>query len=115
MNRKIAAVLMFAVFIVAGCAAGAGGTAGDRDVITEERIQASSANGVDQLIQWEEPRWLSNRSTRVYVDGDDWGTLSVLPDIRLSDVVEIRYWSPQRAESRYGAGHSAGVLEITRR
>ena len=114
MNRKVAAVLMFAVFIVAGCGAGAGGGV-DRDVINEERIQASNANGVDQLIEWEEPRWLSNPSTRVYVDGDDWGTISVLPELRLSDVVEIRYWAPHRAESRFGAGHSAGVLEITRR
>jgi len=74
MNRKVAAVLMFAVFIVAGCGAGAGGGV-DRDVITEERIQASNANAVDQLIEWEEPRWLSNPSTRVYVDGDDWGSI----------------------------------------
>ncbi|MEX2531085.1 MAG: hypothetical protein WD960_09965 [Gemmatimonadota bacterium] len=114
MNRKITAVLMFAIFIIAGCAAGAGGGA-DRDVITEQRIQASNANGVDQLIEWEEPRWLSNSSTRVYVDGEEWGTLSVLPDIRLSDVVEIRWWAPTRANAQYGAGHSAGVIQITRR
>jgi hypothetical protein len=115
MNRKITAVLMFAVIIVAGCAAGAGGGGADRDVITEQRIQASNANGVDQLIEWEEPRWLSNSNARVYVDGEEWGTIGVLTDIRLSDVVEIRYWAPQRANAQYGAGHSAGVIQITRR
>lgn len=115
MTRTISATSIFAVLVlIAGCATG-GATGVDRYLITEERIQGSSANAVDQFLEWEEPQWIRNSATRVFVDGTDWGTADVLTDIPLSNVREIRYWPPRRAEARFGAGHSAGVLEITRR
>lgn len=97
----------------------------DRDVLTQEEIQAegdrirTALEAVEQL----RPQFLRIRPAgtimgrqadpvRVYVDGVHWGEARTLAQLRVEEVVEIRYVRPQDAQTRFGLDHSSGAIEV---
>ena len=108
---------------LAACASGGGGTSGRRDVITYEQIQSVSVSTALELIERLRPEYVRGRGRTsfdgpdavlpvVYVDGVRAGGIEALRSIAATDVREIRYVNATDATTRYGTGHTAGVIEV---
>ncbi|HEX6308602.1 MAG TPA: hypothetical protein VFZ69_10470 [Longimicrobiales bacterium] len=110
-----------------GAAAGAcsatrsGGDSGDRTLITLAEIQGSHHSNAFALIQALRPHWLEIRgpasggrrpAKRVYLDDLPLGGLDQLRQIPTSGIDMIRYFDGPSATQRWGADHSAGVIQI---
>jgi hypothetical protein len=97
----------------------------DRDVLTQDEIQAegdrirTALEAVEQL----RPQFLRTRPAgtimgrqadpvRVYVDGVHWGDPRSLAQLRVEEVIEIRYVRPTDAQTRFGLDHSSGAIEV---
>jgi hypothetical protein len=96
------------------------------DGITAAEIEKIPAASAFDVIQRLRPEFLRSRARipggtaesgapLVYVDGIRAGGLDVLRTIAARDVHEIRRLSAPDATTRYGPGHSSGVIEITMR
>lgn len=110
--------------VLSGC--GSAGTAprrGSSDVLTRDEIVASSAATAYDAVRQLRPNFMRSRGQSsiqspgaampvVYVDNIARGGLDALRDIRAGDVAEIRYVSASDATTRYGTGHSGGVIEV---
>jgi hypothetical protein len=121
----LAAVIALAtVSCVAGGPRGAGG---DRNVITEEQIreQAGTATAYD-IVQRIRPHMLQRRGSTslanpepafplVYVDGMRRGEIHELRQVPASAVLRIEYISAADATTRWGTGHTAGVIAVQTR
>ena len=116
------AILML-VLPVAACATSARGTGGSRDVITEEQIRSVSVSSAYELIQRLRPEMLQGRGRTsvsdptapypvVYVNGVRARGFDELRSIAATDVQEIRYINAADATTRYGTGHTSGVIEV---
>lgn len=119
----LAGVLLAAMACAGG--PGPGAPARDLDVITMEEL-ATQTGTARQAIQRLRPRFLRVRGPStihspeadrivVYVDNARMGSVEILDQIRSEDITEIRYLNSADATSRYGMGHSAGAIVITRR
>jgi hypothetical protein len=109
--------------VAAACASSGGAARGDRDVITLEQIQSVSASTAMDVIQRLRPEFVRGRGRSsvqdptaqfpvVYVDGVRTGGLEALRSISAIDVREIRYVNSTDATTRYGTGHTGGVIEV---
>lgn len=113
----------------AGCAsspgAGERGTSA-RNVIFADEIATSTALDVYDLVQRHRPGWLQGRGPAsirdprpelpvVYVDGVRFGDVESLRRFQITDVEELRYRSASEATTRYGTGHTGGVIEVRTR
>jgi len=111
--------------ILAACSSATAGGAprASRDVITREQMDAIDATTVLAVIQRLHPEFLRPRGRAslqtesgglpvVYVDGIRAGGPEVLRDLPSQDVLEIRYIGAADATTRYGTGHTGGVIEI---
>jgi hypothetical protein len=99
----------------------------DPNVITGEELASRSTLNARQAIEQLRPQFLRTRGTTtlgnasvgdviwVYVDGTRMGDLSVLNNITVPEIREIRYLSPSEATNRWGTGHVQGAILITRR
>ena len=98
----------------------------NRSVITQEEITESSARDAYHVVQLLRPDWLRSRgatSTRstapatvvVYVDGQRYGGPAALEQFRVGSFKELRYYSGSEATSRWGTGHTAGVIYLVSR
>ena len=99
----------------------------DRDKITREEILNSSQKEGDllQVIRGLRPHFVAPprgvRSlgggraapTALYVNGNKMGDLSMLKQILATDVFEVRYMDPSKAENEFGIGHSGGAVLVT--
>ncbi len=114
-----------------GCAAasGTGQREGRRsNIITAEEIASVSANNAYEVVQRLRPGWLITRgvsTTRdptieggpvtgivVYLDGVRRGGVEVLRDIPVEQLKELRWIDAKDATTRYGTGHTSGVIEV---
>jgi len=87
-------------------------------------LETNTANVYDAIRRLRSD-WLRIRgatSTReggggivVYVDGVRAGGVDRLEQITLTQVVKVRYVGPSDATTRWGTGHSAGVIEVLTR
>lgn len=116
------------VLLVAGCAtSGTRGTS-DRDVITQQMIQRSSASTVLQLVQRERPSWLGGRGGMtartsdegieqvpiiVYLDNSRYGTPSDLGSLSTHGITQLRRLSAAEATQRFGTGHPRGAILVS--
>lgn len=117
-----------------GCAAGTSGDGSQRPartnryIITAEEVQAATRhNSVFDLVQALRPNWLRGRSAGtvtnpnagsvvVYMDDVRMGGTEFLRQIQTEAVVSLRYLDANDATTRYGTGHTGGVIQvITRR
>lgn len=138
--RPFPRTALFCCWIAAGCASPAPSPAGaptmdnraassrprsPRDVLTTEEIRAAvGAADAYSLIQKLRPSWLRMRgdpnvadsdgsvAIQVYYNGRHAGTVAVLREYEVSQLVSIRWLDPIAARSSYGARHGRGVIAI---
>lgn len=88
--------------------------------ITHEEIETAIAGNAYDAVRLLRPRWLRPRMTSgvgeaypmVYMRGQRYGAIGWLQTIRCENVREIRYVNARDATTRWGMGHSAGVIEV---
>ena len=96
------------------------------DVITAEELERSNVGSAYHVIERLRPRFLRVRGPSsvtnaaadrvvVYVDNTRMGYVDVLHDMQSSDILEIRYLNASDATSRFGTGHTAGAILVTRK
>lgn len=104
----------------------AAGATRDPDVITIAELERHADITARQAIERLRPRFLRMRGPSslqnpdadrllVYVDNSRIGGIEVLDQIHAFEIREIRYLSAPDATSRYGTGHSGGVIAIVRK
>jgi hypothetical protein len=95
-------------------------------VLKAEEFESSTAIDAMALVQEFRPTWLHSRGVtslndqsagevRVYLNGTQFGDVSRLREIRVSDVRELRFLGAAQAQVRYGVGHAGGVIEVLTR
>jgi hypothetical protein len=106
--------------------AGQAGPGGDRNVIlAEEIIQVENATAMD-VVQRLRPHMLQRRGPTsisqqentypvIYIDGLRRGDINELRQIPASTVARIEYISAADATTRWGTGHTAGVIAVSTR
>ncbi|HEV7839717.1 MAG TPA: hypothetical protein VGO75_16730 [Gemmatimonadaceae bacterium] len=99
----------------------------DPQLITEEEVEASRAPTAYEVIQKLRANFLSYRGETsfnrnnsqpyptVYLDGQQYGQLSILRNIPASQVSTIRLYRAWEATTKFGAGNMGGVIAITTR
>lgn len=95
--------------------------------ITEGEIVASRATTAYEAIQKLRANFLTyrgetslnkSRSTpypTVYLDGQEFGPISILRTIPASQVATIRLYRAWEATTKYGSGNMGGVIEVSTR
>jgi len=96
----------------------------DANLIEGAEIEASTALDAYALVQEARPTWLHSRGTisirnptagvlQVYLNGNQFGDVNRLREIRRSEIRELRFLGPADAQLRYGVGHAGGVIEVS--
>jgi hypothetical protein len=100
---------------------------GDPQLITEEEVEASRAPTAYEVIQKLRANFLSYRGETsfnrnnsqpyptVYLDGQQYGPISILRNIPASQVSTIRLYRSWEATTKFGTGNMGGVIAITTR
>lgn len=87
-----------------------------QNLITEEELQMTSAHNAYDAIKSLRPRMLRRRGdlpSVVYMNGARMGELSLLYNINVETIREIRYLNASEATVQYGTGHAGGAILIT--
>lgn len=96
------------------------------DVLEAEEFDGSPATDAYQLVQQFRPNWFTSRGSttfgsggsdalQVYVNNINFGDVTRLHDIPVSDVIAMRHLSAADATMRYGLNHAGGVIEVQTR
>lgn len=123
--------------VVFGCGGGGSGTSaqpatetrtrGSSNIITEAEINTSAYQNALEVVQNLRPQMLIPRGVGsdptgvlaasipivVYMDDVRLGEPASLTNIPASRVKEIRFLNARDATTRYGTGHSSGVILVT--
>ena len=131
-----ALVLVLAAVSLGACASSSGGAAAtqqssrprpSRDVITAEELASIDAQTALQAVQRLRPNFLQTRggasmsitqgpvNVVVYVDQTRMGGPNTLSQIPVTEIREIPYLNATDATQRYGTGHGAGAIIVTRK
>src|SRR5215813_4062155 len=97
----------------------------DRNVITTTEITPAMLTAYD-VVRYRRPRWLFGRGAvpsddgkpetpLVYLEGVRYGALDALNSINALDVAELRFLDARDATTRFGSGHTTGVILVTLR
>ena len=126
--RHILLTLLVATAAVTACGSPRAPSATPRnaDVITAEELERANIGNAYHAIERLRPRFLRVRGPSsvanasadrviVYVDNTRMGYVDVLREIQADDIREIRYLSASDATSRFGTGHTAGAILVTRK
>jgi hypothetical protein len=92
--------------------------------LTQVDLTNANSESVYDAIVKLRPAWLSSRgptsvanstptTVDVFMNGNNMGTAEYLKELRVTDVVEVRYYDAGQASARFGMGHPRGVLEVT--
>lgn len=118
------ALFLIALLAPTACGSTAPGTPRTlSDVITQEEIAASNATTAYETVQQLRPQYLRSRGPSslqfdgpllpiIYIDNVASGGPDVLRSISAAEVSEIRYISAADATTRYGTGHTGGVIQV---
>ncbi len=109
---------------VASCTTTGGPAGASRSgLITQADIEGATFLTAHDAVAQLRPAWLRARGSRtiqnpnpyatVYVDGLRRGELDELRGIPAVDVDTIAYLSPSDATTRFGLGHTGGVIAVT--
>jgi len=116
-----------AFVFVTGCAATTGsrgdGSPAASNLLTRAELASVSANNAYEAIERLRPQWLRPRGPTsvtqpegdwplVYMDNVRAGDVSMLPNIPVDDIGEIRFITGSDATTRWGTGVTGGVIEI---
>lgn len=117
------------LLLLGGCVAGGTRSASPSrfsNVVELEEIETSTATNAYDLLQQVRPIWLRSRGAAdlrggspvlpvVYVAGVRQGGPEVLRGVSTLTILRIRYVDATSATTRYGEGHSGGVIDVTLR
>jgi hypothetical protein len=111
--------LVLAVFVVGCATTGEAGTRTDRNQLLADEIQTRQFTSAYDAVQALRPQWLRTRvqdgtvaNVVVYVDNTRAGGTGFLRTMEATAVVSMRYLNPSEASTRYGRGHSGGVIQV---
>lgn len=126
MTRRRTVVVLVAALTLGACASNSGGDSPSRqrDLITSAEIAELNVATAFDVVRQLRPEYLRSRGTMsiresqgeyavVYMNGMRLGGPEQLHQIRASDVQTIRYISASDATTRWGTGHTGGVIEVT--
>ncbi len=125
MNRRNAIATLAGTLLLWGCASagGTGESTSNGDVIVRAELESLGAMGTLEAMQRLRPRFLRPRAStgtsrqaeypKVYLDNLRLESVNDLRTLPTSEVFEIRYLDPNDATTRYGTGHTAGVILVT--
>ena len=119
-------VLLFIACALSACASSGARPSRSSDVITAEEIERASVSNAYDAVARLRPAFLRGRGQSsiqnpgsdlpiVYVNGLRTGTIDNLRNIPAQDVQQIRFISATDATTRYGTGHTGGIIEVTTR
>jgi outer membrane cobalamin receptor len=102
------------------------GHGGQRNVITQEEIEASTASNVYDMIAQLRGEYLKDRgkiSIRtnqhekavVFLNDQEYGILETMRNIPLGRISEVRYYPGTDAVNRFGAQYGGGVVMLISR
>ena len=94
-----------------------------RNIITRVEIEQSRANSAWDAVKKLRGNYMASRGANsllqrvnkeptVYLDDVEYGNLGTLKQIPASAVAEIRFIEGWNAETKYGPGHAAGVIQV---
>jgi hypothetical protein len=91
-----------------------------RDPITRAELDGTGIADVYEAVRILRPRWLRPRMATgandglplVYVQRMRYGSIRELRRFRVAGIKEIRYVDARSATTRWGMGHSNGVIEV---
>lgn len=94
-----------------------------RNVITRVEIEGSRGNTAWDVVKKLRGNFMASRGSNsllvkvnkeptVYLDEVEFGDLGTLRQIPASSVAEIRFIEGWNAETKYGPGHAAGVIQV---
>ena len=97
--------------------------ASDRQIITQDEIEASHGNSAHDVIRKLHGNFLSYRGRTsirdtvtsmpmVFMDDQVYGSISVLRNIPASQIAEIRLYRAWEATIKYGSGLPGGAIAI---
>ena len=133
MNRLRGTVVVVATsLLLAGCSSAtttngssAGGTSNRTSEIqlSQADLTRANADNVYDAVAKLRPAWLNSRGPTsvtdmtptevdVYMDGNFMGKADYLKQLRLNNIVSVKYWDAGRASARFGMGHTRGVIEV---
>jgi hypothetical protein len=120
MRALFATPLLVIAGACAGTTPGTEAPTRDRNRISLEEIDASDRLNAYELIRALRPAWLRARDAgaplTVYMNGGRVGAgPPTLRSISRSTIEEIRYYDSRAATTRFGAGHSGGVVDVRTR
>lgn len=117
-----AAIVLAAVMLV-GCASSSGGRpTKDTNIILRDQVLAGNFATAYDVVRRLHPNWLIKRGTSsanrnavivTYVDGVSYGDVSWLRNVQGSIVESIQRIDAGTATTRWGTGHSEGVIYVT--
>jgi len=129
--RLLVTVLTIAVTsaCASGGAPGASRSGASRDFIAESEIASRGGDATNalQIIEQLRPEMLrshgassmsltaksDNALPRVYVDEIAYGDIATLANLGRLSIKEIRFINAQNATTRWGTGHTGGVILVT--
>jgi hypothetical protein len=121
---RVPAVVLWVVALTA-CAAAGGGPMRSSNVLTREDLEAVQVSSVYDAVQRLRPQWMSHplapsgqpgsNPILVYVDRHQVGTLEELRHLTVDQVEMLEFVSASDATTRYGTGHTSGIIEVTTR
>jgi hypothetical protein len=94
-----------------------------RNVLTRAEIEDSRANSAWDAVVKLRANFMTSRGSNsllvkvnkeptVFLDDVEYGNLGTLKNIPASSVAEIRFIEGWNAETRFGPGHAAGVIDV---
>ena len=111
------------VLLISACSASnSARPQGDANIIRRDQVIAGSYQTAYDVVRAIHPNWLVKRSPNnsrtptsiwVYVDGSKYGDINWLRNVTGSSVGSIQRIDAGTATTRWGTGHSEGVLYVT--
>jgi hypothetical protein len=121
-------VLVLTLCTTTSCVTAGGGTQGQRNrsQITAEEIATTNASSAYEIVERLRPEFLRSRGQKslsdptpddpiVYVNGMRSGAIESMRSMSAQDVLEIRFITAADATTRFGTGHTGGVIEVRTR
>lgn len=108
--------------LAAACKSGPGPRpAGTSNIIFRDQILAASYSTAYDAVRALHPNWLIGRSQRrgdegiiwVYVDNSRYGDVNTLRNVPAASISSIRRIDAGTATTRWGQGHTEGVILVT--
>ena len=125
MRNPISVICLLALLLGACATAQSGDSGSSRrrsNVLTAEEIEASTTNTAWDAVRQLRPAWLRSRGTRsltgevypsVIVDSMAPEPMEFLRNIDCRSILEIRFFDPREATTRFGTGYPSGAIVVT--